>query len=178
MSYEPDNPRPSLLAEEMRLIPAWSVVLAVLMFGFAQYFVHVLMPHHHDSHAPNFMRIFWGISWGVVLAVYALLIGYISRDSKRRNMNSGLWMLAAVLMPGAIGTVVYFLLRQPLITPCPGCGSQIEAGDNYCSQCRYQAALACGNCYRTVRATDVYCTRCGHNVAGDSTSGRLREAMM
>jgi hypothetical protein len=174
MHFDDDNAKPSLLRDELRLIPAWSYVLAVLAFLFGQYFVHVLMPHHHQPGAPIGMRVFWGVSWGVVLAVYALLIGYISRDAKRRQMNAGLWCLAAILMPGAIGTVVYFLLRQPLITPCPACNSGIEAGANYCSQCRFQVGLMCGQCYRGVRPTEVYCGRCGHHLTEDAVPARLR----
>lgn len=174
MRYD-DNDKPSLLREELRLIPAWSYALAVVAFTFGQYFVHVLLPHHHQGNSsPIGMRVFWGISWGAVLAVYALLIGYISRDAKRRNMNAGLWCLAAVFMPGAIGTVVYFLLRQPLITPCPACNSGIEAGANFCSQCRFQVGLLCMQCFGGVRPTEVYCGRCGHNLAEDPVPARLR----
>ena len=179
MSFDDDNSRPSLLRDELRLIPAWSYVLAAIAFCFGQYFVHVLMPNHRPpgpgGGAPISMRVFWGLSWGAVLAVYALLIGYISRDAKRRNMNAGLWCLAAIFMPGAIGTVVYFLLRQPLVTPCPACGSGIEAGANFCSQCRFQVGLACGHCFRSVKTTEVYCGRCGHNLTEDSVPARLRE---
>jgi hypothetical protein len=174
MPYEEENPRPSLLREELRLIPAWSMVLAVVAFVAAQYFVHMLMPHHRPPNTPIGMRVFWGISWGAVLSVYALLIGYISRDAKRRNMNAGLWCLAAIFMPGAIGTVVYFLLRQPLVTPCPGCGAEIESGANFCSQCRFQVGLACGQCFRSVRSTEVFCARCGHSLVEDAVPARLR----
>ena len=173
MPYEEENPRPSLLREELRLIPAWSMVLALFAFVFAQYFVHVLMPHHRPPNAPIGMRVFWGISWGAVLAVYALLVGYISRDAKRRNMNAGLWSLAAIFMPGAIGTVVYFLLRQPLVSRCPACATHVQSDFHFCPQCNYQLTASCGNCFRTVRATDQFCTRCGHELAQDSTPARL-----
>jgi MFS family permease len=171
-----DNLKPALLRDELRLIPGWSYSLAVVAFLFGQYFVHSLMPHHHPSGStgPIGMRIFWGISWGAVLAVYALLIGYISRDAKRRNMNAGLWCLAAIFMPGAIGTVVYFLLRQPLYTNCPACRSAIEAGQNFCAQCRFQVGLVCGQCFRSIRPTEMYCGRCGHNLTEDAVPARLR----
>jgi len=176
MPFEDENLKPALLREELRLIPGWSYALAVVAFVFGQYFVHYMMPHHHPvgNTGPIGMRVFWGISWGAVLAVYALLIGYISRDAKRRNMNAGLWCLAAIFMPGAIGTVVYFLLRQPLFMPCPACRSHIEAGQNYCAQCRFQVGLACGQCFRGVRPTEVYCGRCGHHLTEDAVPSRLR----
>jgi predicted amidophosphoribosyltransferase len=83
-------------------------------------------------------------------------------------------MLIAVLMPGAIGTVVYFLLRQPLVAPCPGCGSSIESGSNFCRQCRFQVGRVCQVCHRSARATDVYCLHCGHELALDPAPQRLR----
>ena len=59
------------------------------------------------------MRVMMGYSMGTLVASYFLLMGYVSRDVKRRNMSAPLWMLIVILMPGGIGAVVYFLLRQP-----------------------------------------------------------------
>jgi hypothetical protein len=168
------NSRSFHLQDEVRLIPAWSYVLAVALFGFAQYFVYVLMPHHRPPGSPIGMRMFWSVSWGVALAAYALAIGYISKDARRRDMNPGLWCLAAIFMPGAIGTLVYFLMRLPLVSPCPHCGAGIESGANYCGQCRFQIGLACGQCFHTVRPTEVYCGRCGHHLTEDAVPQRLR----
>ncbi len=60
-----------------------------------------------------------GLYHGHALASYVLLVGYVSRDVKRRNMSAALWMLIVVVMPGGIGAVVYFLLRQPIMIPLP-----------------------------------------------------------
>ena len=103
--------------DQLSMIPTWSVVLAIIVFGAVQYLFHGVLPHHKHELLP--MRLLMGYSWGTAFASYVLLVGYVSRDVKRRSMPAGLWMLIVVVMPGGIGAVVYFLLRQPLLRPCP-----------------------------------------------------------
>ena len=158
--------------DQLSLIPAWSVVLAVIVFAAFQVLFHYVMPHHKHEMLP--MRLLMGYSWGTAFASYVLLVGYVSRDVKRRRMPAGLWMLIVVLMPGGIGAVVYFLLRQPLLRPCPHCRTEIAAGCHFCPQCQFQMAPVCGRCYRGVQITDVYCTQCGHDLAEDQAPARLR----
>ena len=106
------------------MIPTWSVVLAVIVFGAVQYLFHGVLPHHKHELLP--MRLLMGYSWGTAFASYVLLVGYVSRDVRRRRMPAGLWMLIVVVMPGGIGAVVYFLLRQPMLFPCPHCSTEID----------------------------------------------------
>ena len=86
-----------------------------------QYIFHVVMPHHKHELLP--LRLMMGYAWGTLVASYALLLGYVSRDVKRRGMSAGLWMLVCVVLPGGIGAVVYFLLRQPVLSRCPNCST-------------------------------------------------------
>jgi len=108
------------------------------------------------------------------VASYALLLGYVSRDVKRRGMSAGLWMLVCVLLPGGIGAVVYFLLRQPILSKCPNCSTTLAASYHYCPQCQFQMAPVCGACHRGVKLTDAFCTCCGHELAQDGAPARLR----
>src|SRR6185437_3756753 len=87
--------------DQLSLIPAWSVILAVVVFVAIQYLFQFVMPHHRHEMLP--MRILMGYSWGTAFATYVLLIGYVSRDVKRRNMPAGLWMLVVIVMTGGIG---------------------------------------------------------------------------
>jgi hypothetical protein len=103
-----------------------------------------------------------------------LLIGYVSRDVKRRGMSAKLWMLLVLVMPGGIGAVVYFLLRQPILSRCPNCSTQINSTCNFCPQCQFQTAPVCERCFRDVRITDVYCKQCGHECGGESVPERLK----
>jgi len=156
---------------ELQMIPRWSVVLAVLVFAGVQYLFHD-MPRSHHSYLP--MRLLMSYSWGTALASYVLLIGYVSRDVKRRAMSARLWILLVVVMPGGIGAVVYFLLRQPILLHCPNCSTQINSTCNFCPQCQFQMAPVCGRCYRDIRITDVYCKQCGHDCAADPAPARLK----
>ena len=158
--------------EELRMIPRWSMVLAVVLFAGMQYIFHVVMPHHKHELLP--LRLMMGYAWGSLVASYALLLGYVSRDVKRRGMSAGLWMLVCVLLPGGIGAVVYFLLRQPILSRCPNCSTTVAASYHYCPQCQFQMAPVCGECHRGVKLTDVFCTCCGHDLAQDGAPARLR----
>jgi predicted amidophosphoribosyltransferase len=77
-------------------------------------------------------------------------------------------------MPGLIGAVVYFLLRQPIMIRCPHCTTELTAGVHFCPQCRFQVAPVCGQCFRGVQITDAYCPQCGHETADDHAPARLR----
>ena len=158
--------------DQLSLIPVWSVILAVIVFVAIQYLFQVYMPHRRHEMMP--MRILMGYSWGTAFASYVLLVGYVSRDVKRRRMPAALWMLIVVLMPGGIGAVVYFLLRQPLLRACPNCRTEVMSSFHFCPQCQFQMAPVCGRCFRGVQITDVYCTTCGHDLAEDQAPARLR----
>src|ERR1700755_331535 len=119
--------------DELRMIPRWSMALAILLFAAMQYVFHVVMPHHKHELLP--MRLMMSYAWGTMVASYALLLGYISRDTKRRDMSAKLWMLVCVVLPGGIGAVVYFILRQPIVSRCPNCATAISSTDHFCSQC-------------------------------------------
>jgi hypothetical protein len=158
--------------QDLHMVPYWSIILSVVVFCAVQYMFFVMMPRHHNEVLP--FRILMSCTWGAALASYVLLVGYVSRDVRRRNMSARLWMVIVLLLPGGIGAVVYFLLRQPVLSICPGCHSQIASNFNFCPQCRYQQAPVCGLCHRGVRTTDIYCTQCGHDLAEDHTPARLR----
>jgi hypothetical protein len=109
--------------DELRMIPRWSMVLAAALFIGMQYIFHGVLPHHRHEMLP--LRVMMGYTWGALVASYALLLGYVSRDVKRRGMSPGLWMLVCVVLPGGIGAVVYFMLRQPILSRCPNCSSKL-----------------------------------------------------
>ena len=157
---------------ELSLIPAWSIALAILVFASVQYLFHGVLPHHRHEMLP--MRLLMGYSWGTAFASYVLLVGYVSRDVKRRKMSASLWMLIVIVMPGGIGAIVYFLLRQPILSRCPHCSTEVASSYHFCPQCQFQMAPVCGRCFRGTLITDVYCTQCGHDLAEDQAPSRLR----
>ena len=158
--------------EELRMIPRWSLALAFVLFCAMQYIFHGVLPHHKHEFFP--LRLLMGYAWGTLWASYALLLGYVSRDVRRRGMSAKLWLLVCGILPGGLGAVVYFLLRQPVLTRCPNCSTSITASYHFCPQCQFQIAPVCGVCHRSVKITDAYCTQCGHDLDTDGAPSRLR----
>ena len=71
------------VTEELTLIPRWSIVLGFVSFVGIQYlFFFVLHTHYHS---PFPVHVYFGASWGALVAVYMLMIGYISEDAPRRS---------------------------------------------------------------------------------------------
>ena len=127
-----EEQRPPQISDEIRLIPMWSVALAAALFAAVQATVHLYLVKHDHNLPPRGFLIFWSVAWGTVLGVYALMVGYVTRDARRRGMNLALWTPLVIFMPGAIGLVLYFLLRQPLISACPQCSANVVPGMNFC----------------------------------------------
>lgn len=161
--------------DDARLVPMWAIVLAVAGFAAIEYYCWIILPKQRQHAAPPIgLRIYFNLSWGLLVSLYFLMIGYVSKDAPRRAMSARLWMLICFIMPGGIGAVLYFLLRQPQVSRCPACSTFVQSDFHFCPQCNYQLTASCGNCYRSVRTTDQYCTRCGHELASDQMPARLR----
>jgi hypothetical protein len=160
--------------DDTQLVPVWSMAAGAVAFALVEYYFWIVFPSSQRHVAPLGLRIYLNISWGLLAALYFLMVGFISKDAPRRSMSSRFWMLLCFVMPGGIGAVLYFLLRTPLVSACPACGTHVQGDFHFCPQCNYQLAASCGNCFRTVRATDQFCTRCGHELARDHMPARLR----
>jgi hypothetical protein len=179
MPWNRQNSEPSVErdygdGDSLKLLPLWSIILAILVFVGSQWFFDsVPPPHRRPGSMP--MHLIMCYMTSAALASYVLLIGYVSRDVRRRNMQAALWILIAVVMPGGIGAVVYFLLRQPIMIRCPNCSTELTSGVHFCPQCRFQVAPVCGQCFRGLQTTDAFCPQCGHNVAEDHAPCRLRD---
>lgn len=169
------EPESITVSDDPRLIPWWSIVTACAAFVLVEYYFWLVAPtQHHHPPAPLGLRVYFNLSWGIVAALYFLMIGYVSKDAPRRGMNTRFWMLICFVMPGGIGAVLYFLLRMPEVSRCPACSTFVQSEFHFCPQCNYQLTASCGTCFRTVRASDLYCTRCGHELASDQTPARLK----
>ena len=148
--------------DDTRLVPWWSVVLAVAVFAFWQVITfRVLVPL--DPHPkPLPFVIFWSVFIGIFFAFYMLMIGYVNTDARRRGMSPTFWTIIMLfLLASGIGFIVYFLLRQPLVQSCPKCMETVEPDFNYCSRWHYQLNPTCGTCRHGVRLGDIYCGHCG-----------------
>ena len=170
--------QPVKLSSELSLIPRWSVALALVAFLGVQYLFWLVIPEHrHHPGPPIGMRVYFALSWSALAALYMLMIGYVSKDAPRRFMNARFWMLICFVMPGGVGAVLYFLLREPIVSNCPACGTPVQSDFHFCPQCACQVAAACGNCYRSARPTDLFCVHCGHDLTSDSMPSRVRSSL-
>ena len=160
--------------EDTRLIPVWSIMAAAVVFVLVEYYFWIVFPAQQHHIPPLGLRVYMNLSWGLLAALYFLMIGFVSKDAPRRSMSARFWMLICFVMPGGIGAVLYFLLRTPLVSTCVACGTHVQSDFHFCPQCSYQLTASCGTCFRTVRTTDQYCTRCGHELAHDHMPARLR----
>ncbi len=43
-------------------------------------------------------------------------------------MNYVLWTFLVILVPNAIGFIIYFVVRQPIMGTCPQCGATVNPG--------------------------------------------------
>lgn len=158
------------LSEEVRLVPWWAWTLAVAAFAGIQWGFHVWIPQQQNP-PPFALRLWAGLAAGIVIGIYLLLIGYVNADSKRRGMNRALWTVVVVLIPNAIGFILYFFLRQPIVGSCPACGASVQSGFNFCPKCNHKLVATCGVCQRALRPGDTFCPYCGAKL--DAAKGGL-----
>jgi len=169
------DPQSITANDDTRLIPIWSVMLAAVAFVLVEYYFWLIAPatRHHAPPAIG-LRIYFNLSWGLLASLYCLMLGFVSKDAPRRGMSTRFWMFICLVMPGGIGAVLYFLLRQPQVSHCPACGTHIQSDFHFCPQCDRQLTASCGNCFRSVRAVDQFCTRCGYELSNTPTAARVR----
>jgi hypothetical protein len=156
----------SRFSEEMSVIPRQARVIAIvaaLTVPFAALcfvFVVRLNPGHGSLAWVPFAALA-GIAVMLVVATYILLVGYIVGDSRRRGMRPLLWALLAIFITNAIGIILYFILRDPLLQHCTKCGAGAQAAFTFCAVCGEAIS-------RLALAAEVPCSRGGltaHDVA-------------
>jgi RNA polymerase subunit RPABC4/transcription elongation factor Spt4 len=153
---------------EVNIIPVWAWILAIIGFAAMQVVAQVV----RQPDAPtSIVRALMGLLVGAVVACYLLLIGYVNRDAPRRGMSPVLWTFVVILIPNALGMVLYFVLRQPIRSACPQCESFVQTGFNFCPHCSHKLGPSCPKCQHMVTATDVYCPYCGTPLTAAVTLG-------
>lgn len=157
------QPAPTRLQEELKIVPSWAFVLAGIGFICMQIVFNGIIPEQ-KSHPPALVLTLLGLLTGAALACYFLLVGYINRDAGRRGMSRTVWTLIVLFVPNALGFILYFLLRQPAMQPCPQCHTQVQATFNYCPTCNTKLHPHCAQCQRPVSLSDTYCPYCGYKL--------------
>ena len=165
------NQHRSHFGDELAIIPRVAVWLAVLAFVLTQICLLGLAPHYlsHSDLPPRPWLPLISVIGGMFVSIIILLIGYVNADSKRRGMNSLLWTLLVIFVPKALGFIAYFLLRKPLLHPCPKCGAAVAGDYHFCQKCGYALTPFCNHCGRPISPDFVCCPYCGKPVAAAAT---------
>jgi hypothetical protein len=160
---------PTGISTELKVIPPWAWVLALVGFISMQFVLNVVVARQADA-PPAWGRVLLGLLTGILLGCFLLFVGYVNRDSKRRGMSPVLWTCVALLIPNALGIILYFVLRQPLRSACPQCGHAVQSGFNFCPRCNCKLSPNCPQCQRAVGLGDVYCPYCGTSMRNQEVS--------
>jgi RNA polymerase subunit RPABC4/transcription elongation factor Spt4 len=162
-STQPPGPGTGGISGALAILrpPAWYVASAVVvcfevgMWGFA----FQLDPEMRLW--PLLGKFAFTLFIPAVLVTYVLLIGYVYSDSKRRGMRHVMWTLLAMFVPNALGIILYFLLRDPMPSPCPNCGFLAAGGFSYCPQCGSELLRVCRVCKKKIEPGWANCAYCG-----------------
>jgi RNA polymerase subunit RPABC4/transcription elongation factor Spt4 len=172
----------SQLSREFAIVPNVARVIAVIGFTLVQICLLVLLPHfgHQIKDLPpRPVLTLIAIVGGLFFALFILLVGYVSADTKRRGMNSLLWTLLVIFIPKAIGFLAYFLLRKPLLVAgvpnCPKCGTGVGPDFRFCPKCGHSFTPVCGHCGRTIQSDFAVCPYCGKPVGAPVLQGPVAQ---
>ena len=142
---------------------AWFIAIA-LFVGMQCAFWFAIFPNGDPNEMEKMslaLKIFLPTLAASVLFVWALLVGYIYADAKRRGMRYVMWTLLGAFVPNAIGIILYFLLREPLPTPCPRCGKLARGSFAFCPHCGAELLRACRVCGKKLEPGWSNCAHCG-----------------
>lgn len=166
------HPQPSKskrLLDEIRIIPWWVYVVSALM-------VAGLVWAFGGWYMGKLERT-WGehsgmMTWVPVLAITVLwlwfvMIFYVARDSRRRRMNVALWTLLVIIIPNALGFIIYFLLREPVPASCPKCSASMRPEFGFCPACGEALAPTCPGCRHPIEPGWTSCAFCGVKLTGE-----------
>lgn len=153
----------SQFREEIRVIPRTAWVIGIGAYFIAATIVcFVAFPADPEmSRWPLAGRIASAYGFCLVLPAWALLIGYVYADAKRRSMRYVMWTWLAILVPNAIGVILYFVLRDPLPKQCPHCATLAKPSFVFCPSCGTAMQPTCPNCARGLDPGWSNCPYCG-----------------
>jgi hypothetical protein len=101
------------------------------------------------------------------LFTYSLLVGFIYADAKRRRMRHVMWAWLAVV-PYFVGVILYFILRDPLPTPCPRCRTDVPQAFAFCPGCGMSVHPTCAQCGKSLQPEWMNCPHCGSRILPSS----------
>lgn len=157
----------STFRSELSVIPEFGWFLAFALGLCAM--IALFFPASHDRGVPRPMIPVLLLLCASFVICFVLLLSYVNRDAKRRGMSPTLWTLIALCVPNLIGFILYFMLRKPLPTQCPGCGFNVNDSFRFCPRCRYALAPVCPSCGQPIRNDFACCPYCGQATTAAGT---------
>jgi len=141
-----------------RVIPpgAWAIAAALFLLP-ALGLAFFLFGGFRRVHLPEALLLLAPL----LLAAYALAVGYVYGDARRRGMRYVMWTLLAIFVPNGIGIILYFILREPMPVYCSRCGAPMQPGFAFCPGCGANYLPACGACGKTLQPGWTHCAWCG-----------------
>jgi len=173
--------------EELRIIPRWlktlCLILYLLALGIGVAVVNIdpsarFMELRDNAAASTLAIIGIVTAMAAPTAAFLLMLGYVYRDARRRNMHAPLWtLLVFILAPSSlmIGLIIYLLVREPLPYACPRCGYLVGPRFNFCSNCKCNLHPSCPNCKQEIAETDKFCPNCAFELSPLGDTPALRE---
>ncbi len=164
----------SRFSEGLRIIPRIAWYLAIVFYiGFSTLALTVFIPGDRVIRTwPLIGKLAFAYGVFFIFVPWFLLIGFIYADAKRRGMRYAMWTWLAALIPDAIGIIIYFILRDPLPRPCPGCSAMVKSGFVFCPYCGAAMKPRCPNCGHAVEHSWANCPECGSKLPALTTSSR------
>jgi len=161
----------SRFTKELRVIPkaAWIVAWLIYFCVTMPLFLLVAPTDPDMAKLPRWSQAVLIYGFLLVEVAWVALIGYIYGDAKRRQMRYVLWTLLAIFIPNAIGIILYFILRDPLPKPCPGCRYLERAQFPFCPHCGTLMHPACPKCGKPLESTWTNCAFCGQPLPESET---------
>ena len=154
------------LMEELRIVPVVAWLIAVLLYcGLAALLAHITGTDTSYATWPGLGIWLFVLCIPLTLAVFVILVGYVYADARRRGMRYVMWTLLAIFVPNALGIILYFVLRDPLMSACPACSVALRPGFAFCPSCGAAIGQTCPSCKKPVDRQWSHCVACGAKIA-------------
>lgn len=157
------------------VIPRTAKIIAAVLYVIAFPLIRFGLETDQDMRQwLAWQKMLFSLGIPFVGALCILLLGFVYGDGKRRGMRYAMWTVIAALMPYALGIILYFVVREPLLVPCPTCQTRAQRGFAFCPKCGTALTRFCTKCGRAVEPGWSHCAYCGAS-QGTST-GQLPPA--
>lgn len=118
----------------------------------------------------------------LIFVLFAVIIPiaigvYVYKDASKRGMNALMWTVIAALAPGAIGFIVYLIVRSNHSdVKCMNCGANVMPDFVVCPHCGSGLKPTCNTCGYPVEPGWAVCPGCGTPLDDENSGGIVYDA--